>query len=237
MGVSQKRQNTVLEDFINAAFSMRLDHREGVERNEKKNMITFKKTQEMELESWKPDPDKIQREIIRYPLLKKQMGLNYLDTSKMEVWDIGCGPLGGVSSVLNAKRIQRFDPLGKDYAKYYPQYNMNSIKAEELTEALAVPDLIIVTNALDHFDNPELFLKNIAQYMKAGSYFAHLHAINNAYSHKHEAHVHNVNPEMFKEYLSKDFETVWHLDYLNDGLTYSWKKQPAFSGLYRKSTY
>jgi 2-polyprenyl-3-methyl-5-hydroxy-6-metoxy-1,4-benzoquinol methylase len=190
----------------------------------------------MELESWKPDPDKIQREIIRYPLLKKQMGLNYLDTSNMEVWDIGCGPLGGVSSILNAKRIQRFDPLGKDYAKYYPQYNMNSIKAEELTEVLAVPDLIIVTNALDHFDNPELFLKNIVQYMKAGAYVSMLHAINNAYTHKHEAHVHNVNPEMIHEYLNKDFEFVWEMDYQHDNLIYGWKHQPAHSFLARKVT-
>lgn len=199
-------------------------------------MKDFKDTQHAELESWLPDPDKIQREVVRYPLLKKQMGLNALDTSTMLVWDIGCGPLGGVSSVLNAKLVNRIDPLGNDYAKYYPQNNMISKKAEELKEDLAIPDLIIITNALDHFENPKKFLEDLAMYMKPGAYFAHLHAINNAYSHPHEAHAHNVNPELFKDYLNKDFECVWYEDYQNDGLTYSWRKQPAFSGLYRKVT-
>lgn len=199
--------------------------------------MSFKHTQEEELKSWLPDKDKIQREIIRYPLLKKQMGLNSLDTSDMVVFDIGCGPLGGVSSVLNCKVVERIDPLGDEYAKYYPQVNMNPTKAEDLNDALGKADLIIVTNALDHFENPEKFLGDLAKYMKPGAYFAHLHAINNAYTHPHEAHTHNVNPELFKQYLSKDFECVWYLDYQNEGLTYSWRKQPAFSGLYRKSTY
>ena len=199
--------------------------------------MNFKQTQAIELESWKPDPDKIQREIIRYPLLKKQMGLNYLDTSDMVIADIGCGPLGGVSSIMNAKRIVRIDPLGEEYAKYYPQYNMVSSKAESLTESLTMFDLIIVTNALDHFDQPEVFLKNLVEYMKPGAYFASLHAINNAYSHKHEAHQHNVNPEMIHEYLNKDFEFVWELDYQQDNLVYGWKKQPAHAFLARKSSY
>jgi len=200
-------------------------------------MKSFKDTQKSELDSWKPQEDKVMREIIRYPLLKKQMGLNFLDTSNMEVWDIGCGALGGVSTVINARKIVRIDPLGKEYAKYYPQTNMQAIKAENLTETLAIPDLIIVTNALDHFYKPLEFLKHLSEYMKPGAYFAHLHAINNAYTHPHEAHAHNVNPEMFKEYLNKDFECVWYLDYKEDQLTYGWRKQPAFCGLYRKSTY
>jgi 2-polyprenyl-3-methyl-5-hydroxy-6-metoxy-1,4-benzoquinol methylase len=202
-------------------------------------MVDFKHTQEEELSSWITDDpivreEKAAREKIRYPLLKKQMGLNYLDTSKMTVWDIGCGPLGGVSSVLNARHIVRIDPLGEGYAKQYPQVSMLALKGEELKEKLSQPDLIIVTNALDHFESPTEFLKDLTKYMKYGAYFAHVHAINNAYSHPHEAHAHNVNPELFKEYLEDDFETVWYEDFLRDGLTYGWRKQMAFSGLYRK---
>lgn len=196
-------------------------------------MASFKDTQRHELESWIPNRDKELREVIRYPLLKKQMGLNYLDTSKMVVADIGCGPLGGVSSVINAKRIVRIDPLGNDYARYYPQTNMISMKAEDLKEKLGEYDLIIITNALDHFENPEQFLNHLNTYVKYGGYFAHIHAINNAYTHKHEAHSYNVNPELFKTYL-QDFEIVWEQDFMNDGLTYSWRKQPAFSSLMRK---
>lgn len=202
-------------------------------------MTDFEHTQEMELSSWfensdQTNQDKYIREVIRYPLLKKQMGLEHLDTSKMVVWDIGCGPFGGVSTTLRASRITRIDPLGKDYAKFYPQTNMLSLKAEELGPQLGTPDLIIITNALDHFLDPERFLSDLVKYMKPGAFFAHLHAIDNAYSHKHEAHAHNVNPELFATYLQDDFEIVWHQDFQRDGLTYGWRKQPAFSGLYRK---
>lgn len=201
--------------------------------------MSFEHTQEEEKESWLiEDPivraEKAQRETVRYPLLAKQMGLNHLNTSKMTVWDIGCGPLGGVSSVINARHIVRIDPLGGEYAKQYPQVSMLPLKGEDLKEKLSQPDLIIVTNALDHFDNPTEFLEDLTKYMKYGAYFAHLHAINNAYSHPHEAHAHNVNPELFKEYLEDTFEKVWGLDFKNDGLTYGWRKQEAFSGLYRK---
>lgn len=206
-----------------------------------KKMNKFDKTQHAEAESWLiEDPvernDKASRETIRYPLLKKQMGLNHLDTSNMVVADIGCGPLGGVSSVINCKRVVRIDPLMKEYAKFYPQNNGYATKAEDLRDELGEYDLIIITNAMDHFDNPELFLKDLATFMKPGAYFAHLHAINNAVTHPHEAHAHNVNPELFRQFLEENFEQVWGLDYQNDGLVYSWRKQPAFSGLYRKVT-
>lgn len=204
-------------------------------------MKNFKHTQEEEARTWLIEDeairnDKAQRETIRYPLLKKQMGLSYLDTSKMIVWDIGAGPLGGVSSIINCKEAVRFEPLVDEYKRYYPLINYFDKKGEDLEEQLRLADLIIVTNALDHFEDPEKFLQDLAQYMKPGAYFAHLHAINNAITHPHEAHAHNINPEMFKEYLSDDFECVWYQDFQNDGLTYGWRRQPAFSGLYRKVT-
>lgn len=203
--------------------------------------MKYEDIQKEELKTWNiEDPiirkDKAQRETIRYPLLKKQMGLNYLDTSDMLVMDIGCGPLGGVSSVINAKTIFRIDPLNDKYKKYFIQNNPISEQAEIIDENLADADLIIVTNAMDHFEDPEHFLEDLCEYMKPGAYFAHFHAINNAISHPHEAHVHNINPEMFREYLSDDFETCWYMDYQSDGLTYAWLKQPAFCGLYRKTT-
>lgn len=200
----------------------------------------FEHTQKAEAESWLIEDeavreDKASRETIRYPLLKKQMGLNYLDTSKMKVADIGCGPLGGVSTILQSKVVTRIDPLMDEYKKFYPINNGYNLKAEEIVpEFLEDTDLVIITNALDHFANPEFFLQYLALHLKPGGYFAHIHAINNAITHKHEAHAHNVNPEMFKQYLSDNFEQVWGLDYQNDGLVYGWRKQPAFSGLYRK---
>lgn len=202
-------------------------------------MTTFEETQSHEADSWLLEDatiraEKAQRETVRYPLLKKQMGITHLDTSGMTVWDIGAGPLGGVSSVVNAKHTVRIDPLGVEYAKYYPQVSMLALKAEDLKEKLSQPDLIIITNALDHFENPSQFLQDLVKHMRYGAYFAHIHAINNAYTHPHEAHAHNVNPELMNEYLGEAFEKVWEMDFQNDGLTYGWRKQPAFSGLYRK---
>jgi 2-polyprenyl-3-methyl-5-hydroxy-6-metoxy-1,4-benzoquinol methylase len=198
----------------------------------------FDHTQEEELKSWLiEDPlireDKAQRERIRYPYLKKQMGIDTLDTSKMLVWDIGGGPLGGVSSILKCRQSFVIDPLADEYKKYYPLWNGIAQKAEDLKEKLAAPDLIIITNALDHFDNPIQFLKDLNEYTKYSVYIAMLHAENNAFTHPHEAHQHNVNPEMIRQYLT-NFEVVWEMNYLRDGLTYGWRRQPAHSQLLRK---
>lgn len=206
--------------------------------NTTKNM-DYKKVQQSELASWfSKDPavnrDKRIRETIRYPLLLKQMGLTHLDTSEMTIWELGAGPYNGVSSLLPSYLTTRFDPLKDEYAKHYPLHNYSSTKAEELDYEPA--DLIIATNCIDHFEHPNIFLSKLVATMKPGAFFAHLHAIDNAHSHPHKAHAWNINPEMFYEYLHEDFETCWYLDYQSDRLTYGWRRQPAFSGLYRKVT-
>lgn len=201
--------------------------------------MSFKSAQIEEAKSWviKDESilkDKRQRETIRYPLLKKQMGLNYLDTSDMIVYDVGAGPFGGVSSVLNAKTIIRIDPLRDEYAKVADVSSYWNKQAEKVD--YSIPDLVISTNAIDHFENPDIFFIQLVQTMKSGAYFAHFHAINNAITHKHHAHEHNINPEMVKHYLGKDYELCWELNYREDGLTYGWRHQPAFAQLWRKVT-
>ena len=203
--------------------------------------MTYEQIQKEEAATWlidepKARKEKAMREWIRYPLLKKQMGLDYLDTSDMVVFDIGCGPLGGVSTVLNCKQRVGIDPLAKEYGKYFNAQGMWDLQAEELGDKLHDADLIIVTNAMDHFQYPLAFLDGLGKYMKSSAYFAHFHAIDNAISHPHKAHEHNLNPQIFKEYLDRDFETCWYMDFQNDGITYAWLKQPAFCGLYRKVT-
>lgn len=198
--------------------------------------MTYDEIQKIEAQTWLiPEEDKrrekAQREFIRYPLLKRQMGLDYLDTTSMVIWDVGAGPLGGVSSLLRAKSITRYDPLADEYAKFFPCHSYSKEPAERLD--YSIPDLVIITNALDHFENPTLTLKMMNACMKYGSYFASLHAENNAITHPHPAHQHNVNPEMMRGIMS-NFEIVWSLDYMHDGLTYGWRKQPAFSFLMRK---
>lgn len=200
---------------------------------------TYQQTQEEEAATWLiEDPvirrDKVIREVIRYPLLAKQMGLNALDTSWMTVYDVGAGPLLGVSSVLHCKEAKRFDPLKEEYGTYFDISSYEDTQAEDVDYGGA--DLTIVTNAMDHFEDPDKFLDRLVKTMKPGAFFAHFHAINNAISHPHPAHVHNVNPELLHKALYNDYECCWYMDHLHDGLTYGWLRQPAFSGLYRKTT-
>jgi SAM-dependent methyltransferase len=201
--------------------------------------MSFKDTQIEEAKTWVVDDpkvfeDKKQREVVRYPLLKKQMGLNYLDTTNMYVADVGAGPFGGVSSVLNCRMAIRVEPLMHEYAKIADVQTYVDTKAEEFDYGDV--DLVISTNAIDHFEDPSKFFNRLLRTLPSGGYFAHYHAINNAFSHPHHAHEHNINPEFVKNFLWDSFELVWNLDYQNDGLVYGWRKQPAFAQLWRKVT-
>lgn len=180
--------------------------------------------------------EKAMREWIRYPWIKKCMGLDTLDTTDMVVFDIGAGPLDGVSSVLNCKAAFRLDPLADEYKKYFVCTNYRAVQAEKIEKELGKADLIIVTNAMDHFEDPTKFLYDLNKYCKPSCYFAHFHAINNAVTHPHGAHEHNINPEIVKGILNSDWEMCWNMDYQHDGLTYAWLKQPAFAQLWRKVT-
>lgn len=211
------------------------------------NHMKYEEIQNTEAKTWliedpKMRKEKAMREAVRYPRLKKLMGLNTLDTSDMIVWDIGAGPLGGVVSTVNCLKSRCIDPLCLEYAKYFDTSNYLAYQAEELDSMLSEPDLIIVTNALDHFYDPVHFLNDIVQYMKPGAYFAHGHAINNAITHPHDAHAHNVNPKLIESHLKYDFELVSHTDFYADGIRYGWVQyngavgQPAFYQLWRKVT-
>jgi hypothetical protein len=203
----------------------------------------FQKLQDIEQSTWCIDDpivrkEKAMRETARYPMLAKQMGLlgkhRCIDTSDMVIYDIGAGPLQGVSSILPCKRRVPCDPNKTAYSKYFNVANYNDTPAEQMKSMLAVPDLIISSNCIDHFQDPEQFLHDINKYMKYGAYFCHFHAIDNHITHPHEAHKFGINPEMVNNILSENFELVWHLDYQNDGLTYAWRKQPAFTSLWRR---
>ena len=205
-------------------------------------MKTYKAIQETEAATWliKDEAErneKAQRERIRYKKILKDMNLwgkGSLDTTNMTVLDVGCGPLGGVSTLLNANMITRADPLMEEYRKYFHIDHGIADKAETIDYSLY--DLVIATNCIDHFESPDLFFNQLDTTAKYSTYFAHYHAINNAITHPHEAHVFNINQETVYTYLHNDWELVWELDYDMDGLTYAWRKQPAFSQLWRKIT-
>lgn len=204
----------------------------------------FEKLQAIEDNTWSLSDDKVRaekamREGARYPLLAKQMGLigpyRCIDTSGMEVWDIGCGPInGGVSSVIRCKKRLSIDPNKEAYSKYYNVQGYDGTKAEDLKERLSIPDLVISTNCIDHFQDPIGYLQDIDKYMRYGTYFCHHHAQDNAINHKHEAHVFNLNEEIVDSIFHDNWEKVWYMNYKEDGLVYSWLKEPAFCAIYRK---
>ncbi len=203
----------------------------------------FNEVQEQEAYTWNledKDPDaraeKSMREAARYPLLAKQMGLTKcIDTSKMLVYDIGCGPInGGVSSVIQCAERVCIDPNKEAYSKYYNTHRYLGKKAEELKSMLMIPDLIITTNCIDHFQDPMQFLEDLNTHMKYGAYWAHHHAIDNAINHPHPAHKFNLNEEIVNKMMSKNFELVWYMNYKEDGLVYSWLHEPSFCQLWRR---
>jgi|GEM_PF-6781016 hypothetical protein len=159
-------------------------------------------------------------------------GKGSLDTKEMKIADVGCGPLGGVSTLLEGCSIERFDPLMNEYKKYFYIENGSNEQAEFINYRRF--NLIIATNCIDHFESPTLFLNQINKTSVYGCYFAHFHAINNAITHPHKAHVYNINQEKIKEILDEKWELIWQMDYNIDKLVYGWKKQPAFSQLWRK---
>lgn len=216
--------------------------------------LTYQEIQKFEAESWifsnkegtkeeirEAIRAKIEREKIRYPMMIRQMNLHNLDTSNMVVFDIGCSITGGVSSFLPSKQTLRIDPLKEEYGKYVNVDSFINTQAENLKDKLSEANLVLVTNALDHFENPTQFLYDLVKYMQYGAFFCHFHALDNKFTHEHPCHQFNVNPKMFDEILSTHFEKVWGLDYNNDGLRYGWVQyngkvgQPAFCGLYRKT--
>jgi len=201
----------------------------------------FEEGQKSEEISWNLNGDrdkineKISREKARYPLLIKQMGLKTcINTSKMFIMDIGCGATGGLSTILPYKKRVAVDPLMNEYGKYNDITGMIDTKAEDLKEKLNEPDLIITTNCVDHFHKPVEFLQDLNKYMKYGAYYAHFHAINNHLTHIHPAHKHSVNETIYNEIFNENFETVWYMNFKEDGLTYGWTKQESFLALYRR---
>ncbi len=200
----------------------------------------FIELQKIENSTWSlEDPvkraEKSRREVCRYPLMAKQMGLigryQCINTSDLILWDIGCGPLQGISRILPNKSRLCIDPNKEAYSKYFNVQNYDDTKAEDLKQRLSEPDMVIATNCIDHFQDPTAFLKDIDTYMRYGTFFCHFHAQDNAIQHVHEAHKFNLNEETVDGILYNNWEKVWYMNYKDDGLVYSWLKEKSFCAI------
>ncbi len=197
-----------------------------------------------EVESWvAPDTDvseKLLRERMRHPGMIKALLLDMLPTHRMNIMEIGGGPLP-LSDLLPFRRRIVIDPCTPEYRTIAPCPHHVALTIEELDERFEQADLIIATNSLDHVRDWKLALLKMDRVLKHGGYMAILCAENNATTHPHPSHAINLTAEDIHRQLDENFETVHQLTYAADGLRYGWFPfegrcgQPAFAWLGRKA--
>lgn len=184
--------------------------------------------------------EKLLRERMRHYGMARALLLDKLDTTAFAVVEIGGGPLP-LSDILPFRERIVIDPLSEEYKKIAPCPDHVARRAEDFN----VPpmyDLAIATNSLDHVENPYLVALNMQQALKPGGYAAILCAENNAITHPHPAHEHNLTAETVHSWFDQNFETMHELTYAKDNFRYGWvsyegrRGQPAFALLFRKCT-
>ena len=209
-------------------------------------MTTWDEAQKAEVSSWNiPEPDKrrekIERETARYPLLRRQMGIDLLDLSNKFVVEVGGGPIGTIAD-LPCKRKVVLDPLTEQYKKYWPCPHHLKGVGEAIPFQPGEVDVVVITNALDHCQTPEIVLHEALRVLRPGGWLAVHNAIDLASIHPHEGHRLNLDEFWFHNQIDSNFETIHELTFRKDGLRYGHilyngrRGQPAWCGLYRKCT-
>lgn len=210
-----------------------------------KNMKSYDSIQHDEAITWciknqNLRDEKIMREWIRYPKLIKDLLLDRIDTQNMEILDVGGGPISLIT-LLSAKKRIVLDPLTEEYKKYFPcPYHIKAF-GENIPFENNSFDLVVTTNALDHTENPSKTVEEMNRVLRSGGYFAVMCTENNALTHPHPAHVHNLTSDFIHDLLDDKYETVWELNYKKDKYRYGWVPfqgkvgQPAFAVLFRKT--
>lgn len=206
--------------------------------------LSHAETLEAEAASWIIDDpttqaDKLLRERIRHYKLVRDLLLDKLPTSRFDVLEIGGGPLPVSDLIPHASRVV-VEPLTDEYRRITPCRDHVAMNAEDIDLDPSRFDLVIATNSLDHVDNPHLVLHVATRVLRPGGYLAILCAENNALTHPHPAHAHNLTADAIHRFVDCDFETVWELTYQRDGYRYGHilhegrRGQPAFALLLRK---
>jgi len=191
-----------------------------------------------ELATWAiPDEikreEKFERERVRYPRLLEQMGINLLRLDNKIVVDLGSGPIS-MLPFLEVKKGIAVDPLIEEYRKIYPQ----SPLIDWLKNTKGIPtssvDLVICSNAIDHFEKPKEMIGEVKRILRAGGYFSVFSCINNATINPNPAHFRNLTYPQFRNWIDDSFETVHEKI-----VRYGWRKwrgkvgQPSFAWLGR----
>lgn len=184
--------------------------------------------------------DKLLRERMRHYRLIKDLLLDKLPTHRMEILEVGGGPLP-VSDLLPFKTRVVIDPCTPQYEEIAPCPDHMVGKIEDDPYITDCCDLLIATNSLDHVESFHKALSVMDSYLRRGGYMAILCAENNALTHPHPSHKINLTARDIHHVLDDRYETVWQLDWEHDHYTYGWVPyegrcgQPAFAILMRKA--
>lgn len=206
----------------------------------------WQSAQEAEISTWNiPDEvarlEKIERETARYPKLIKDMGLDRIDLRNKRILEIGGGPVGVIADIHCAHKVI-LDPLADEYKTYFEcPYHVRGV-GEALPFESGSFDIVLISNALDHCQSPEIVLWEAKRVLRAGGWLAMVNCTYLKYIHKHPGHIHSLDEMWFHNLIDTDFETVHESTFKRDGYRYGWVKyhgivgQPAWAGLYRKTS-
>lgn len=121
------------------------------------------------------------------------------------VVDVGCGPIG-IVSVIEAKKKIGIDPLIDEYNKIYKDRQTDveyiNSKAEDIPLPDSYADIVFCVNTLNHVQDPEKVLGQIARILKpTGTLYFDVHINPRNIGHPHvftKKHTHALLKKHFK---------------------------------------
>lgn len=112
-----------------------------------------------------------------YESYLRLFGLRKEDLRGLSVCDYGCGPFGGVLSVLDGVAAYPMDVLAGEYNELgHSPWPILAVDGHRTPLEDGACDVCFCTNALDHVPKPAQTVKELARIVKpGGSLYLHLH--------------------------------------------------------------
>ncbi len=155
-------------------------------------------------------------------------GLDKDELTGLTICDFGCGPLGGIPSVLpDVKVAYPLDVLADEYNKWGAcRFHIYPVRDYRTPLPDHICDVCFCTNALDHVPEPVRVATEIARLLKpGGSLYLHVHLRRSDQLNK--AHRYVVSEDMVRDWLHEyfTFESV--------GVDWDWPNdEPDLTMLY-----
>jgi len=128
-----------------------------------------------------------------------------------KILDIGCG-IKTVLHFLPGKLKAGIDPLAEDYKRIY-NYPSDLKIQKFFGENIGYPDdffdVVFVTNALDHTENPERVIQEARRVLKKQGYLVLVNEIVEKNFKRNRAHPHNLEEKDILGLLSNQFKIIF----------------------------